>query len=55
MHYLKDESTDRGPIRVLPAIGENIYILSRALAPLVIHWAFKQVYPGKSSRMVASW
>lgn len=48
MHYLKDESLDRGPVPVLPAIPENLYILSRALFPLALHWGFHQLYPRKS-------
>ncbi|BGO91940.1 hypothetical protein NBRC10512_001107 [Rhodotorula toruloides] len=54
MHELKPESLDRGPIPTQSVVKENLYIFSRALAPLAVqqashslgfHWPAWLAYP----------
>lgn len=54
IHELKPESLDRGPIPTQSVVKENLYIFSRALAPLAVqqashslgfHWPAWLAYP----------
>ncbi|SCV73332.1 BQ2448_7258 [Microbotryum intermedium] len=45
MHELKDESLDRGPMPTRSLVRENIFIITRGVAPLLIQQAAYHYYP----------
>ncbi|KDE04586.1 hypothetical protein MVLG_04966 [Microbotryum lychnidis-dioicae p1A1 Lamole] len=45
MHELKDESLDRGPIPTRSLFLENVFIITRGVAPMVIQQAAYHYYP----------
>ncbi|KAM0791940.1 hypothetical protein ACM66B_004192 [Microbotryomycetes sp. NB124-2] len=45
IHYLKDESIDRGPVETMPLIPENLFILRYALFPLAVQAIAYKYYP----------
>lgn len=47
MHELKSEDIDRGPVPRQSVLRENVFIITRAIVPLVIHAAAYWLYPGK--------
>jgi hypothetical protein len=47
MHELKDAELDRGPVTTQSILGENVFILSRALIPIVVQGLAYQAFPSK--------
>lgn len=45
MHELKDADLDRGPVTTQSILGENIFVLSRALIPIVVQGIAYQAFP----------
>jgi hypothetical protein len=47
IHELKDEELDRGPMPRHPMWRENMFIITRGMAPIVIQQLAYWAYPGE--------